>query len=516
MPIQPFAIQSILPFKNNPPQPNDVGRQTVHDETARGNSFAGDSFKRPFDASDNQKSLVPISPVSAKVLDANASILTPEPEDNVEDDFCSPVSSLGSKKIMGLFAAGVAAAVLGRSVFQLFKKAPEAAKSLAKTAEKSSKQQPEKLRGAFASDENLELYPTHQQKGFASIFMAMIYNPDNRGAFFGYLASAALGYIGASLAQGIQESWVRRQETLIRANLINRMQQAFRKSIHVKQVLDTSLMDDAARQIEKLLLRAGITNAKGLVAPNLISASALLEPKRTQQEYFYQPTHRAVRVVTQPAFAQFGAGLFEAGGNYPGNTSSNFNPLKQKFSDNLSMQRGILESVIFGAGVTVGSVIQGFIRLLKMHLTLQQTPKNIKEQVYLTFDTVESWWLTRHQSQRSLMVLGGFLALSAAAKLGKLFIDGIREVEVTRRNAQTEYLYQKHNWLTQDPSFHRIAEEEALRHELDILWTQLPALRNDPVRLQERIQTILTNIGRNSAPKYFPMTPAVNLVDARS
>jgi hypothetical protein len=113
-------------------------------------------------------------------------------------------------------------------------------------------------------------------------------------------------------------------------------------------------------------------------------------------------------------------------------------------------------------------------------------------------------------------LLGSFLLLTAGAAVGKRVLDGLREVEVTRVNAETEYRFQKYNWLVQDPGFHKIAETESLNNAMRALEAKLPQLRDDPEKLKQHIETILNNIGRNSPPPYFILQPPVNLVEARS
>jgi hypothetical protein len=133
----------------------------------------------------------------------------------------------------------------------------------------------------------------------------------------------------------------------------------------------------------------------------------------------------------------------------------------------------------------------------------------------IQFDSTESWVLHGSASRQNFFIMSAFFAVSAAAKLGKLFVDGIREIEVTRMNARTELSYQTHNWLTQDPAFHEIAETEALNDALTQLERDLPALSDNRPLLKQRIRTILLNVGRNSAPPYYLMTPLVGLKEAR-
>ena len=104
-------------------------------------------------------------------------------------------------------------------------------------------------------------------------------------------------------------------------------------------------------------------------------------------------------------------------------------------------------------------------------------------------------------------------------RLGKLLLDGYREIEVTRLHAETERRYQRYNWLGLDPNFHAIAEQEGLKAQLARFEQSLrtyPQIQLNRPLLQQSIQDLLQNIGRESAPRYFPMTPSVNLVAARS
>lgn len=405
----------------------------------------------------------------------------------VVDDFFSPEQQLSSKRIISLFTAGMALAVSGRWIWKGLKPGtikPPGTSQAATTAEPVApipmeagtllKHQPNRTQ---------ELNIAQQFDPFSAMYRLAIFDPSQRPALLAYLGSGIVGFLAGNVAQGAQETWVRRQETLIRAQLIGKIQNVFRESLRYKQAMDNDLKAKAEKRIFDLLQKADVKQAH-----EIVSGLPLEEPLSIQREYVYQPTHRIVQVPFQG------------------------NSVEQRMSD---MSRHWLEAGIVGLGAITGFAVQGFIKLFTGKASPTQFDGNAVIYETLLIKDKEAWWLKSLKSPKHLAILAGFLGMSAAARVGKLFIDGLREVEVTRRNARTEYLYQKHNWLTQDPGFHQIAEEHALTAALGELEQQLPWLKNDPAELKHRVQTLLTNIGRNSAPKYFSMTPLVNLVEAR-
>ena len=170
---------------------------------------------------------------------------------------------------------------------------------------------------------------------------------------------------------------------------------------------------------------------------------------------------------------------------------------------------------MYGLGVVFGGLMQFMLWLIKetskapdLKTGLQHTTKKF----YKIYNVSNMEALFLHGEAP---VLWTVVALTAAAKLGKTLMDGYREIEVTCYNAKTELGFQKHIWLERDPSLHKIAEEETLEDALNHLKEALPYEYNNRKALADRIQIILSNVGRNSPPKYFQMIPPVNLVASR-
>lgn len=406
-----------------------------------------------------------------------------DPRQPIDEFAPSPLGGLTARRTTGLFLGGMAAAISGRWVLRGLR-GGKPAQPVRFETNNILKNDPEKL------DE------MNVAQGFSealsSIYRLALADPTQRKALLAYVGSSVLGYVAGSAAQGVQETWVRREETRIRAGLINRLQDVFRNSIERKQDFDATLKADAQRKIYQLLLRNQVPDAHALVEDRPIIESAQIN-----RHYFYEPTHRTVPAA-QIRFGQ--AGYFAQDDHTAG-------PLAGK---------RLVDAGIFGLGAFVGLALQGFVRLLTA--PAESAVYNGKKVVYETIQVKdkEAWWVNGVKNRRNLAVLGGFFAISAAAKVGKMVIDGLREIEVTRVNARTEQDYQAYNWQQLDPDFHRIAEEAAFDHEFKRLAQDLPYLRQQPPVLKARIQAILSNIGRNSAPKYFPMTPPVGLVVARS
>ena len=412
----------------------------------------------------------------------------------IADRFLDPQYNVAAGQAFQSFLAGFLTTYVGRSLHSLRRASTrDGVKPFESVTMDKSK----------VGQHELVVYQNYNE-ALSSIYRLIHLDRSQGKALLLYTAVSTLGYLAGSLAQGGKESWVRQQETRIRAQLINRMQGVFRQSIQSKVQFNTQYKQAVTERIRQTLLQAGVAEPD-----RFISEKPVLESLQQQQKQFYEPTHRTL---------SFGHG-------YPDG------PPTEHHHNSARVQKG----VIFTVGAFTGFVVQGFTRLLNsrskqpdakqaLQTTTQQPLQKAAiriEEGFLLKDR-ESWAMMGMRNPRNFMVMAGFFAMSAAASLGKTFLDGLREIEVTRINARTELDYQTHNWLTQDPLFHAIAEQETVDNELTQLQTDLTRsdafgnLRDNPLLLQKRIQSILSNIGRNSAPPYFPMTPSVNLVDARS
>jgi hypothetical protein len=285
---------------------------------------------------------------------------------------------------------------------------------------------------------------------------------------------------------------VRREETVIRSQLISNLSGVVKESIRRKLQFDNALKKEVKNRIRSLLDRHQI-------APSRLEwvDRPILEPVPVAQRYFYEPTHRSVQFR----------------GRLAGPTGNPFDPPPA------SPLTRWLEAGVLGVGALTGTLCYQMVSLLgkaNAQMKLESAGQSVAKKVVETINVPNQEALFVLGWNRNKQILLGILGLTAAAKVGKLWIDGLREIEVTRLNAKTEYHYQANNWLVQDTKLHEIAEREVVDNELSLLEQDLPSLRDNLPALQARIQTLLGNIGRNSAPKYFPMIPPVGLREARS
>jgi hypothetical protein len=306
------------------------------------------------------------------------------------------------------------------------------------------------------------------------------------------VGSGAIGFLSGNIAQGTQETWVRREETRIRARLINSLQSVVRQSIRGKYESDNRLREQLRSDIRRMLEKSGVSQTDWFVQ----DVAPTQESLEVQRKYFYQPTSRRVQWGRQ-------AGQDEQ-------------PVENWMQpDNPMLRVRLQKGAILAVGALSAWAVQSLFTLMKSTIkpAVFQGDKILYETIHIK--DKEAWWVNGIKNPRNLKLMFGFFGISALAKVGQLLIEGLREIEVTRINAQTELSYQTHNWLSQDPAFHEISEREAAQNDLARLERDLPMLLQNPMLLRERIQTILRNVGRNSAPPYYAMTPPVGLVVAR-
>lgn len=402
---------------------------------------------------------------------------------------------LSAKRITSLFTGGFVAAMAGRVVWKnLFKNNPASQKT-AKNINNEFKTAD--ILNDAKNNRTTELNIAQSfSEALSSIYMLALFDPQQRSALMGYIGASVLGYISANTAQGVQETWVRREETKVRAQLIDSMQSAFKDSFQQKQTFDNNLKQLAQREIYRLLLKHDVYDPHGMVTDKPLEESVYMN-----RQYMYEPTHRTVKFGSKDSNSELDRLLLSE----PLGLNTN-NPI---------ISKGVKEAGVFGLGAVAGLAVTGFFKLFTTKGAQAKFGDKIVHYKTIHVKDLESWWIMATKGRKNAAVFGGFALMAGLGKLGKLFVDGLREIEVTRVNAKTEKMYQDYNWLKLDPSFHKIAEVESLRNELKVLDKELPYLKSNPARLKSQIQTMLTNIGRNSAPKYFPMTPGVNLVEAR-
>jgi hypothetical protein len=431
------------------------------------------------------------------------------PDLAIRDTFLAEGDSLAPKRVISLFLFGLGLGLAG--------------KGLAQSAMERWRLAPKKGDAPFTPDtfhalkaQELKVKPTEQPKDgnfyheltileqyekLATLYLMGQYAPHLRKPILGYAGTAIMGYSAASFAQGTQEAWVRKEETKIRARLINEMTRAFRQSIRVKHDFDNQLREEARTRILDLLERHHIPEATSYVW-----GGQGMESAASHQRALGEPIARTTQPIPGATPLKFGQDGVD---NLPGLKS--FWPA----ASTKGWPSRLIQGGIVGAGVIMGLAVGAFQRLFTGGEQERAFPGEIKNYKNLTINSSEAIALHGFANkQKNFFVMLGFFALAGALKLGKLVLDGLREIEVTRVNARTELAYQTHNWLSQDPAFHRIAVTEALENGLRQLEQDLPAIKLNPATLKQRIDSILA-VELKAAPAYWPMTPPVQLSVAR-
>lgn len=344
-----------------------------------------------------------------------------------------------------------------------------------------------------------------------TLFMRSFQVPEVRTVLGLYLGLSALGVAATQVLDGVQQTWVRRQETALRAGLLGQLTQVFQTSLSKKEAMDDALRQTARTQVSQLLRPFGPQldeTAPGLQLKGLSRSDTLptfvnlsfpsADSPDLLRRLAVEPTHRATALPLSLALT-FGKQAIESQRASTANAPLPFLHAIDAFS--------------IGAGVLCGSLVGGIAHFWqgKLHggVTPTTTTKALTQADFPALIEV-----ARHA--KNPWMLGAYGLLVGTTMAARMGLAALKEVEVTRVHAQTEYDFQAYNWTQLDPAFHQTAEQQALHTSLQHLQRQLPQLAKAPALLQQTLTTLYTNIGRQSAPKYYLMTPPVALVEARS
>lgn len=336
--------------------------------------------------------------------------------------------------------------------------------------------------------------------------------PELTNSVMQYAVVGTLGYLATNLFQGLQEAWVRWEESCIRAQLVSRIQEPFRQSIETKQQHDDLRRTQADEQFRQLLTVHQVPNADALLNPLQADAAAAGDVV-AHRDFFYMPQNRVQAFGRQPPPP---AGL--------PNPDERLDPDRGQYPL-VRYAKPLTKVGAVGAGAAVGWLTHQTVMALKEKALkgLQQNQTPVKGEFMNPYNAEALWFL--HAPKGEYGPLLGMLAMGATLGLGRLFVNGLRQIEVTRLNAETEYNYERFKWQQQDIAYHDTAEQLQLNHAMAMLnnWMTLnaAALRdegNTAARqaLVQRYHRIQGNIGYGSPPPYYPITPAVQLVEARS
>ncbi|MEB3244808.1 MAG: hypothetical protein VKJ06_02345 [Vampirovibrionales bacterium] len=322
-----------------------------------------------------------------------------------------------------------------------------------------------------------------------------------------YAAIAGVGFLGSTVLQGTQEAWIRLQESMIRAQLLGHLTRVFGQSITKKQQFDAQLQAQAQQALAQTLKQQGIHNPYQWI--HCAQAGVGASPPPPDFLVPYQPTHR------QPYFAS---------GTAVNNTPETLATLQPswlgKASSAVLLALGIVSGLIAGTLLPAQNApFTGKAQNSLAHTGLANNAEALKHKAKTLEEAVTVYDLEAMVTEKAYLKdwagMSGILAVGTLMGTAKLGVEALKQVGVTQANAQTEYQYQRYNWLELDPAFHATAEQAALQQQLNQFRQELPAIKPYPGLTVQRMSHILNGIGYNSAPKYFAMTPPVGLVDAR-
>jgi hypothetical protein len=316
-------------------------------------------------------------------------------------------------------------------------------------------------------------------------------------------ALSAGAFLGSTLLDGLQEAWVRWEESCIRAQLVDRLGESFAHSIQQKQAQDDANRATALSRINTSLQSVGLAPL-GLATPALpLVAQPSLQQTSAHNQFFYMPQPR------QPF------------GHPPSQSANTFTEATPRAVPRYGLLRHakpVINSLAFASGALAGYL--GYLGVASVLTprpnTAQAGGSDTHIKSYLNARDFKALWLNLVHEGRWRPLLGA-VAMGSLLGIGKLFITGLREIEVTRLNAETEYQYETYKWQQLDTRYHNVAESTQLNHALARFEATLPQVaKADPQQAYAQAQRIVEQVGYWSPPPYYPVTPTVQLVTARS
>lgn len=381
-------------------------------------------------------------------------------------------------------------------------------------------------------------------------------------------ALLGLGYLGTNLLSGMQEVWVRYQESQIRANLVASLDEAFQTSIDRKTGVDEQNRRYAITQIATLLHREGIANPQQYLVPvwegdNLpkpteeeyrnttenkqlktqmrqraMQQQQLIQQRRAKNQRFVldpqtpistpAPRQALSLASSPPKPTPADAGRNPLGIFTDDSQPNAFRPLPQLARQPVAPYRHLSRLTLDGIGVAMGLSMTSIALYAgkALHDGLKPISNKIKAQPDQAVDIIKTTLAPRDAeavlmhffSQKENIFMGGlFLAMGIMLKTTQFLTEGLREIEVTNLNAETERQYEEYKLTELEPHFKAVSERAQLKHAISNLKRDLPMLKAHPDALHLRVQRIMDSIGMSwSAPNYYPMAPMVQLVPARS
>jgi hypothetical protein len=365
---------------------------------------------------------------------------------------------------------------------------------------------------------------------YTMLFGAALNEPQLLVPVTAYWLSAGAGFLGANVLQGLQEAWVRREESCIRAELVAHLRSAFTQSINTKLQQDDTNRQTTTAQLTDSLTRHGVDHAEELVA-SVAGLPLPLQDRVTHRNFFYMPTNRsappAPGCVTPAVSPSFGglqgsegatlgplplAAASLSSASSPSTPSTDEKPWHQDVF--LRHAKPLINTAAVVCGGATGYLLTYTAGHLKQALGQPRSTQPISTN-YINLENAKASFVALFHGGH-IKPLMGMLALGGLLGVGKQVITGLREVEVTRLNARTEENYEVQRWQQMDTMYHDVAETTQLNHLISQFDANVPMWKDNPARLKQEVAGILGAVGSLSPPPYYLVTPAVQLEAARS
>lgn len=368
------------------------------------------------------------------------------------------------------------------------------------------------------SDPTLSLMTMVNTEGWGS--MALLYGITSIG---GYLASTAL--------KGIQAAWVRDEQTQLRMQAMDTIANDMAQSMQQKEDYLQQLKQNTWQSIENILRRHGISNTNEFqpagALPSINTSiqrnflqeirSERINPEPLSIKHLFTPSQSTSpnksALLSQSSLTQ---------GSYFGKQRQKTLNTSQSPPENRSNQASIniLDPVFLGLGGSLGLVSQGARRTWKEFQALMTQAKeevaqqfkqqsggpldmpNLRHSMTITLKNSEALVPLLKDLNNPRLIVGLGLA-TGLFSVGKLLLDGLREIKVYQQNAKTEIKYQRYNWQNLGFKLQRTAEETWLKVQLNALQNDVANLKRSPDALKKRIENIMGHIGLNSPPSYY-------------
>ncbi len=334
-----------------------------------------------------------------------------------------------------------------------------------------------------------------------------------RGVLGWFGLSSVVGYIGGQALAGMQEAWVRAEETAIRMRGMDAMADTYQQSVHQRNQTLANLKQRTWGTINGWLQQANIPNPERFnpfTSPNMAPNSHQNWQRQLHTNYLLEPRQR-------PA-TNFGAdnrGDLDRTAAF--SLAQPHHP-EQAWLSRFSPKQWV-PALSALAGTTTGLVLSGFknttqqMQGLVKRATLQAGKQEAVTGLFVKNTEALAVLAKQLEAPGLLLTYGMAVGLVTA---GKLAVDALREIAVTEENTRTELTYQRYLWQDLGTRLMKSAEAAWLQVQLTQLAKNLPALEQEPTLLRQRIGSIVQGIGLNSAPPHYNTPLNLNITAARS